>query len=132
MANLRILFFIFFGALVLFAVGCNRTVTMNQIDTKNNKVNGFEVKMNKETCEFERKDIEPEDLYSVSEVDGKTVVTFNKKMHGSFFFSSKDVGGVMSDAKTECQNRKVKDAQVKVSCESSNTMDVHAISEIPL
>ena len=94
MANLRILFFIFFGALMLFVVGCNRTVTMNQIDTKNNKVNGFEVKMNKETCEFERKDIEPEDLYSVSEVDGKTVVTFNKKMHGSFFFSSKDVGGV--------------------------------------
>lgn len=132
MANLRILFFIFFGALMLFVVGCNRTVTMNQIDTKNNKVNGFEIKLNKETCEFERKDIEPVDMYTVTEVNGKTVVTFDKKMHGSFFFSSKDVGGVMSDAKTECQNRKVKSAQAQVSCDASNVMDNHAISEIPL
>lgn len=94
---------------MLFVIGCGRTVTMNQIDTRNNKINGFEIKLNKDSCEFERKDIDPVDLYTVTEVDGKTVVTFDKKMHGSFFFSSKDVGGIMTDAKTECQNKKVKD-----------------------
>lgn len=109
MANTRLLLFIFFGSLILFVVGCDKPITMNQIDTKNNKVNGFEVNMNKDTCEYERKDLEPTALYTVTEVDGKTVVTFDKKMHGAFYFSSKDVGRVMADAKTECQNRKVKD-----------------------
>lgn len=109
MANTRLLFYIFFGAFMLFVVGCDKPITMNQIDTRNNKINGFEIKINKETCEFDRKDIEPVDLYTVTEVDGKTVVTFDKKVHGSFFFSSKDVGRVLADAKTECQNKKVKD-----------------------
>lgn len=132
MANLRILIYIFFGALVLFTLGCGRTVTMNQIDTKHNKINGFEVKLNKDTCEYDRKDLEPTDLYTVTEVDGKTVVTFDKKVHGSFFFSSKDVGGIMNDAKTECQNRKVDRAQVQILCNPNRAMDFHAISESPL
>lgn len=130
MVNLRVLLFIFFSAFVLFIVGCGRTVTMNQIDTRNNKINGFEVKLNKETCEYDRKDIEPVDMYTVTEVDDKTVVTFDKKVHGSFFFSSKDVGGIMADAKTECQNRKVKSEKDQIYSNSNITLGINTVSEI--
>ena len=95
---------------MLFVVGCNKPVTMNQIDTKHNLINSFEVDLDKNSCEFTSKDISvgKDPIYTVTEVDGKTVITFDKRMHGSFFFSSSDVSKMMAKIKTECENQKVK------------------------
>lgn len=114
MVNLRIMFLIFSCSFFLFILGCSKKAVINQIDAKNNQINSFEMKFIEKSCEFERKDLGSKPLYTIQEVDGKTVVTFDKEVHGSFYFLPGAIAQGMADIKTECQNKKVKSAETEI------------------
>lgn len=74
-------------------------VTLNQIDTVNEKINPWKVdKYNDQTCKMEGHLLDAEELL----INGKV----NPKLHAGVWISKEDYAALLKFSKTECLNRK--------------------------